>query len=86
MRGKLIELLGNLTGVTSMKTRYILYQSSSTQRVVAELIDIDSVLISKEWRKHSEEDWNFGKGITIPVESLIDLVNEIQENDDDRTK
>ena len=86
MRGKLIELLGNSTGVNLMKTRYILYQSSSTQRVVAELIGIDSVLISKEWRKHSEEDWNIGKGISIPVEGLIGLVSKIQENDDDRTK
>ena len=85
MRGKSIELLGNLTGVTSMKTR-ILYQSSNTQRVVAVLVNTNTVLISKEWRKHSDEDWNFGKGITIPVESLIGLVNEIQENDDDRIK
>lgn len=69
-----------------MKTRYILYQSSSTQRVVAVLVNTNTVLISKEWRKNSDEDWNFGKGVTIPVESLIDLVNEIQENDDDRTK
>lgn len=85
MRGKLTEPLGNLTGVTSMKTR-ILYQSSNTQRVVAALVNTNTVLISKEWRKHSDEDWNFGKGIAIPVESLIGLVNKIRENDDDRTK
>ncbi len=85
MRGKLTELLGNLTGVTLMQTK-ILYQSSNTQRVVAVLVNTNTVLISKEWRKHSDEDWNFGKGIAIPVESLIGLVSEIQENDDDRIK
>lgn len=52
----------------------VLFQSSDCQRVVATR-EGKAVLISKEWRKSASEDWQKGKGITLPETSLIDLAS-----------
>lgn len=53
--------------------KIVLFQSSNTQRVTAD-IKGNEVLLTKEWRKSSNEiEWNTGKGITLPRNSLITL-------------
>lgn len=52
--------------------RFVLFTRSNTQRVVVEIHET-SVLITKEWRKSSQDDWVMGKGITIPSCHLVNL-------------
>ena len=47
--------------------KQIVFQASSTQRVVAEPYPDGSCLLSKEWRKQADDDWIQGKGIHLPV-------------------
>lgn len=47
--------------------KQIVFQASSTQRVVAEPYLDGSWLLSKEWRKQADDDWIQGKGIHLPV-------------------
>lgn len=55
-----------------MDIRFILFENSDTQRVTAK-VDGGCVLISKEWRKSSNDEWTIGKGITCPINHLINL-------------
>ena len=60
---------------------FILFQSSNTQRVTVS-VQGDKVLLNKEFRKSSEEDWKIGKGILLPrdkVTVLEDFLNKRQE-------
>ena len=46
--------------------KFVLFSNSNTQRVTVKLQG-DTVLIAKDWRKSSKEEWTTGKGITIPL-------------------
>ena len=59
--------------------KVMLFQNSSTQRVSASRFDNGDWLLSKEWRKTSDNPWVQGKGILIPkhsVEMLATLLND----------
>lgn len=52
----------------------VLFVNSNTQRVTAEVNEDENwVLLSKEWRKTSEDDWNIGKGIKFQTSHLVNL-------------
>lgn len=55
-----------------MDIQFILFENSDTQRVTAK-VDNGCVLISKEWRKSSNDEWMLGKGITCPINHIINL-------------
>lgn len=50
--------------------KLVLFQSSNTQRVTVSIQD-DEVLLTKEFRKSSEDDWKIGKGLTLPKDRLV---------------
>ena len=54
-----------------MEKSYLIFASSSTQRLVASKNEDGSWLLSKEWRKSADEEWKCGKGILLPVISGI---------------
>lgn len=54
-------------------TRFVLHTKSSTQRIVVEIQDSANVLLTKEWRKTSQDEWMMGKGMTIPIIRLVEL-------------
>lgn len=49
--------------------KFVLFQNSNTQRISVTVTN-DSVLISKEFRKSQKDNWNIGKGITLPAERI----------------
>ncbi len=53
--------------------KFVLFSNSNTQRVTVKLQG-DTVLIAKDWRKSSKEEWTTGKGITIPTGHLLNLI------------
>lgn len=53
--------------------RFVLCTKSSTQRIVVEIQDSSTILLTKEWRRTSHDEWVMGKGITIPITHLIEL-------------
>lgn len=50
--------------------KFVIFQSSNTQRVTVNIQE-NEVLLNKEFRKSSEEDWRIGKGITLPKDKLV---------------
>ena len=67
--------------------KIILFERTQTQRVVVNLEpNKESVLISKEWRKTTDEDWRIGKSIEIPSSELkrtSELLEVLNRNRDD---
>ena len=61
-----------------MKSKQILFERSSTQRVVLEK-NSEGVLIAKEWRAGSDEHWKLGKGISLPSEKVLVVARVLQE-------
>ena len=62
--------------------KFVLFASSNTQRVTAQ-VNETSVLLTKEYRKSTEEDWKIGKGITISTSELIFLGNLLRCESED---
>lgn len=68
--------------------KIVLFQSSDTQRVAINIEKENSILISKEWRKNTNDDWKLGKSIEIPhdklesVQKVLKEVNNHQGNND----
>lgn len=50
--------------------KFVIFQSSNTQRVTVNIQE-NEVLLNKEFRKSSDEDWKIGKGITLPKDKLV---------------
>ena len=46
--------------------RMVLHQYSLTQRLVIQSNSDGSWLLTKEWRKFSDQPWTLGKGILLP--------------------
>lgn len=64
--------------------KYLLFKTSNTQRVVAEIQDDNTILLSKEWRKNETDEWILGKGISFPKECIIDLGEILSCTDEKR--
>ena len=56
----------------------VVVQRSSTQRVTVENQG-DNIQLNKEWRKSSKDEWTIAKGISIPKDSIPDLVGALQK-------
>lgn len=54
------------------KRKFVLQPNTDTQRVTVELGEHTS-LVSKEWRKSTDDNWVTGKGIRISNERLQQL-------------
>ena len=59
--------------------KIVLFQSSDTQRVAINIEKKDSLLISKEWRRNTNEDWKIGKSIEIPHDKLESVQKVLSE-------
>ena len=67
--------------------KFVIFQSSNTQRVTANIHEQENeVLLNKEFRKSSDEDWKIGKGITLPKNKLILLGNYLSGKTSDLPK
>lgn len=54
--------------------KLVLFENSTTQRVTINTESgKESVLMSKEWRKSSKDDWILGKSIEIPYKELWNI-------------
>lgn len=59
-----------------MKNNMILSELSNTQRISLKPTD-GSVIIQKEFRKNSEDDWSVSKGIEISRDLIPLLVDKL---------
>ncbi len=57
-----------------MKSSVILSELSNTQRISLKPT-VDSIIVQKEFRKNSEDDWSISKGIEIS-RNLVPLLVE----------
>lgn len=62
--------------------KFVLAVNSSTQRITAKITET-SVLLNKEYRKSSTDDWKVGKGITVSQESLLFLAELLKTGSDE---
>ena len=56
----------------------ILCELSSTQRIAVNVYN-SCIIIHKDFRKTSEEDWIVAKGIRIPITDLKKVANKLLE-------
>lgn len=59
-----------------MKNSVILSELSNTQRISLKPTD-DSVIIQKEFRKNSEDDWSVSKGIEVSRDLIPLLIDKL---------
>ena len=64
--------------------KFVLLQSSNTQRVTATINNQDNtVILNKEYRRSSKELWKVGKGIKLSFESVLRLSDLLNSSDEE---
>ena len=57
--------------------KYLVYQFSNTQRLVATKKKPGDWLLTKEWRTSAKEPWRIGKGIALPRVADGSIANDL---------
>ena len=65
---------------------FVLFYNSATQRVAVRTNypDEGKILVSKEWRKTSNDGWRIGKGIVFHEKDLVSLGDILKCCDDNK--